>query len=128
MNTDKHMKSILTVIALGLWVIILKPFFASTPVSAQVGSKKQYEFLTTYEKYNKKTYSYLRSPSIEIGGEIFTIDDSEKPTAESRKMTVAGENLKKGISMAVSKGWRVHSILPHNGAGTTHGYVVLLEK
>jgi hypothetical protein len=98
MKTDKYTKIVLTLIALGMWMIVLKPMIATLPAYAQ--NNKKYEFVV---ESNGK---------MQIGG--------------SGNLTLSSEEMRTGIRLATSQGWRVHSFTTRYFQGDTH--FVLLEK
>jgi hypothetical protein len=95
MKTDKYTKIVLTLIALGMWAIILKPIITALPAQAQ--NTKRYEFVVE------------NGGKMQIGG--------------PGNLTLSSEEMRTGIRLATSQGWRVHSFTTR---GDTH--FVLLEK
>jgi hypothetical protein len=114
MNTDKYMKIILTMIAFGLWVVILKPFFASSPAQAQTNMKKpQYAFLAGLRE-DGNTFGMVK---IGVGEEI------KASSSTYRALEFHSNELERGIKIASDRGWRIHSL-----STSRSGTYVLLEK
>ena len=98
-RTNRLLVVLLIVLALGVWGLLLRPFFADYLPSAQAQVRKQYA-IVAIDKEGK----------LGVGGD--------------GTITLTATGLQWAVDEAPRRGWKIHSIAcPQAG-----GYVVLVEK
>jgi hypothetical protein len=97
-NKGSAKNVLLVLLTIGVWGLLLRPFFATYPANAQSRSHKQYAVVTV----NGATGKWLFDGS----GAGLTTEGVQLALAEVSK-----------------RGWKVHSVVPY-----VNGFVVIAEK
>lgn len=106
-SVDRYTKVMLTLLVIGVWAMLLRPFFQSTPAIAQ-----------SEVKYGVYAQDSAIVPNREIG-----VYPHSTFKADSVSFKVTGENVGKALVHASANGWKVVSVSPNDG-----GFSIFVQK
>ena len=111
MNTDRYTKIVLTLIALGLWITIIRPLVQPEPAHAQ--TRKQYGIYSTVHFKESRDMATI----------LWPIDKNPENTAYVTQ-SIWGSEVVKALQDASRRGFKILSITP-SGTGS---FSIIVEK
>ncbi|MBC8138377.1 MAG: hypothetical protein H8F28_21065 [Fibrella sp.] len=106
-SVDRYTKVMLTLLVIGIWAMLLRPFFQPTPAIAQSGVK----------------YGVYAQENNIVADREMGVYPHSTFKAKSVSFTVTGDNVGKALLHASANGWKIVSISPNDG-----GFSIFVQK